>query len=202
MDKRKYSSDLKEAHARLLQWKYVAAGLLVSNTLLSVFVLTRDYSEKTIIIPFGYGTRPETSQGFWVKGNEASPSYIEAVAREFATRALTFHPKNVRSQFEHVVLHAHPSVYSDLKAKYELDADRIEKGHLSSSFHIMRIQVQGMKAIVSGVLESKVGKQNLEGKVAHFELSFVYKGTLYLKDFRQIQSNRREENEVSRNETH
>ena len=202
MDKRKYSSDLKETHARLVQWKYMAIGLLVSNILLSIFVITKDYSEKTIVIPSEYGVRAETSEGFWVKGNEASPSYIEAMAREFAIRSLTFHPKNVRAQFDHVVLHAHPSVYSDLKAKYDVDADRVEKGQLSSSFHIMRIQVQGMKAVVSGVLESKVGKQTLEDKVAHFELSFVYEGKVYLNDFRQIQTDRREEDEVSKNETH
>jgi len=177
----KYKSAWLSAHYRSSVWMMVAAVLLVSNLLLSIFVLHADTSEKTIIVP------PSLNKPFWIRGTQLSPDYIEQMAAYFSQLLLTYHPQNARSQFESVLRYTDPHTYNAMKAKLYADAQRITRNEISSVFYPMGIHISNTLATINGELVGMIGQQVVSRKQKYYGIQFDYRnGSLFVESFNEL----------------
>ncbi|MBQ4840004.1 type IV conjugative transfer system protein TraE [Pseudoalteromonas luteoviolacea] len=181
MDKKKYTSTVINANYKATLWMGVSAVLLASNVMLSSFVMTADTSEKTIVVP------PQMDKPFSVQGNEASPEYIEQMARYFSQLLLTYHKKNAQSQFDTILHYTDPSVYSEMKTRFSLDYDRISRNDISSVFYLMGIHIKKNVAVITGELNGFIGSHLVSKKQKTYELRFNYNGNLSITGFNELQ---------------
>lgn len=181
MDKKKYNSTVVNANYKATLWMGVAALLLISNVMLSGFVITADTSEKTVIVP------PKIDKPFSVQGNDVSPEYIEQMARYFSQLLLTYHKKNAQSQFDTILHYTDPSVYSEMKTRFSLDFDRISRNDINSVFYLMGIHIKKNVAIITGELNGFIGSHLVSKKQKTYELRFNYNGKLTITGFNEMQ---------------
>ena len=181
MDKRKYTSTVINANYKASLWMSLSALLLVSNVMLSGFVLTADTAEKTIVVP------PRLDKPFSVQGNDISPDYIEQMARYFSQLLLTYHKHNAKAQFDTVLHYTDPSVYSEMKTRFALDHDRISRNDISSVFYLMGLHIKKNVAIISGELNGFVGSHLVSTKQKTYALHFHYDNQLRLTGFNALQ---------------
>ena len=158
MTKEKYLSSLVSANYKTAVWMIAAGVLLASNLLLTVFLFTMDLSEKTIIVP------PELDKPFSIQGETVSAAYIEQMAKYFIQLLLTYHSDNVSAQYEMVLHHVDPRVYSELKAQLSAQAERIHRNEIGSVFYLMGVQIAQKKATLTGELVGMVGKKIVSRK--------------------------------------
>lgn len=170
MDKKTYKSWITGSHITKTIWMGIAGLLLVSNVLLSFFVVTADTSEKTIVTP------PHFEKPFSVTANEVSPEYTEQMARYFAYLLLTYQPNTAEAQFQDVVRYAHPSVHSGMQTNFMLDVERIRRNNISSVFYPMGIHVSDTVATVRGEQAVFIGSQLVNKREMVYRFEFVYDG--------------------------
>lgn len=183
MDKNKYISALLSLNYKSTFWMIVSAIMLLSNVMLSYFVMTADTSEKTIVTP------PVIEKAFSVHGNELSPSYIEQMSRFFINLLLTYQKQTAESQFDTVLLYINPLVYSDMKNRFSLEQDRISRNDISSVFYIKNMHIKGDSAVISGELNGAIGSQWVSKKQKTYELQFAYDGQLSIIGFNELKLN-------------
>lgn len=183
MDKQKYASAYINANYKSSLWMGVAGILLASNVMLASFVMTANTSEKTILMP------PELEKPFFIHGNEVSPAYIEQMAKFFSQQLLTYHKKNAKYQFDSVLRHTDPSVYSEMKTRFMVDIDRISRNDISSVFYLMGIHIKKNVAILTGEQNGFIGSHLVSKKQKVYELRFNYNGKLSITGFNEVEKN-------------
>lgn len=183
MDKVKYASMAVNANYKSLVWMSVAALLLLSNLMLAGFVLTSDMSEKTIVLPAW------VDQPFSVQGDQLSTSYVEQMARHFSHLLLTYHKQNVQYQFDTVLRYTDPAIYNEMKTRFAVDVERIQRNDIRSVFHPMKIHVKENTAHITGELNGFVGGHLVNTHVKTYELRFNYTSNLTLAAFNELIKN-------------
>jgi conjugal transfer pilus assembly protein TraE len=194
VDRKKYASAVINSNYKASVWMWMVFFLLVSNTLLSLFLIKTDVSEKTIIIP------PQFDQAFSIRGNEVSPEYISQMARYFSQLLLSYHPKNAMAQFDQVLRHTDPSSYQALKKKFSLDERRIERNQISSIFYLMNMNVDGKKAVIEGVLNGFIGSKLISQEQRSYQFDFEYNDRLQITGFHRLVKNAAGEVEIERDD--
>ncbi|MDD3765461.1 MAG: type IV conjugative transfer system protein TraE [Pseudomonadota bacterium] len=184
MDRALYDSALDDTSVRLRRWRRVAVALLAIDLLLSLRLVTLDTHEKTIIVP------PVPFGEFWVRGDQISPSYLEAMAQYFAGLMLTYSPASFAAQKDIVLRHADPSAHGALDAQLAEDGERIHRSRLSQVFYVAqtRVRADHLDVVLSGDLAVFVGQEVLKPRRASYRLRFVQRGgQLYVSTFQEIQ---------------
>lgn len=181
MDKAKYASALISANYKSGLWMIIAGLMLFSNVCLAVFVLTADTSEKTIVVP------PDLEKPFSVKGDELSSEYIEQMTRYFSQLLLTYQPQNANAQFGSVLRFTSPSIYGELKARFDLDEERINRNSISSVFYLKSINIKKNVALIEGEQLAIVGSRLVSNKQKKYRLEYTYNsGRFYLSAFNEM----------------
>lgn len=192
MDRRKYASAIKNAGLSKAVWSAIALASIVSNVMLSYFVITADTSEKTIVQPFNI-ERP-----FWVKGDEVSTSYLEQVTGLFSQHLLTFQKRTARNQFDRILGYAHPSNYATMSARYNLDADRISRNDIASVWHPLGTHTVGKTVYTTGEQWGYVGTQLVSTSMRVYAFNYDYtNGILHFLGHDEIKKNQSGEYEIS-----
>ena len=181
MDKQKYASAIINTYYRASFWTFVSVALLISNVLLSVFVVTADTSEKTIIVP------PDLEKSFFVKGDELSPEYIEQMAKYFSQLLLTYHKQNAQSQFNTILRHTNPLVYGEMNTRFLIEVERILRNDISSVFYLMGIHIKNNSAVLIGEQLGMVGSQVVSKNKKTYQINFNYdSGKLTIVGFNEV----------------
>jgi len=180
VDKNKYVSALLSSKYTTKLALGVAGFLLLSNTMLSYFVMTADTSEKTIVVP------PVLDKPFTVQGNNLSPEYVEQMARFFSGLLLTYQKQTAKSQFDIVLHYFEPAAYNNMKARFAVDNDRISRNDLSSVFYLMSIHISQNTALFSGELRGSIGSHVVSIRQKTYELKFSYDGNLHILGFNEM----------------
>lgn len=168
VDKNKYASYFVNVSSQNKLWVLVSAGLLLSNVLLAVTLLSMDKSQKIVVTP------PDFERPFWVKGGEASTEYIESMARYFSQLMLSYNRDNAKSQFEVFLKFANPEFYGLLKNKLYEDVERIKVKEISSAFYLMSIHVKKQTAVVGGEQVTMMGSQIVARSQKYYEFKMQY----------------------------
>jgi conjugal transfer pilus assembly protein TraE len=182
VERSRYDSDLDDARSRARTWQRVAVGVLVIDLILALRLVTLDTREKTIVMP------PVAYTEFWVKGNEVSPSYLEAMGRYFTGLMLTYDPSSFAAQKDVILRYADPSAHGALEARLSEDADRIARERLSQVFFPAqtRVRSESLAVAFSGDLAAFVGEQPTDPHHATYVIRFINRGgQLFVASFKE-----------------
>ena len=184
MDKKKYGSSMLNASITKKVWMLIAVGMIASNLLLAIFVVTADTSEKTVVQPFNI------TREYWIKGDKVSASYLEQVTETMGQRLLTYQKRTARNQFDRVLEYAHPSVYSTMSARFKLDADRISRNDIGSVWHPHGVHTVGEVVYVTGEQQGFVGAQLVSKGQRIYSFTYGYEnGVLHFYGHDEIKKN-------------
>lgn len=180
MLKGKYASALLSANYRTAFWLIFSFGLLASNVMLANLVMTKDVREKTIVVP------AVIERSFVIDGNTPSAEYYEMITNSFASKLLTYHKKNVRYQFDSVLRHVAPESYNDMKLKLDVEAGRVIRNGLVSTFHVVGAHVNGNEVVLNGILSGSIGSQLVSEKEKYFRFQYRFDNELRLVAFSEV----------------
>lgn len=175
MDKQTYTSSLHNASNSAKSWQKISYGLLASNALLVLCVLTLDKKEKTIIVPPGIALSAEENGGLWVNGEELSPAYLERLALNYLSLLLTYHRENVDYQYSKVATDMDPELLNEMRPILDTDIARVKDHAIASTFYPSRVsQLDKNSVIVSGLLRVMVGRELAPDSNRSYKVSIEY----------------------------
>ncbi|MDQ3232860.1 MAG: type IV conjugative transfer system protein TraE [Pseudobdellovibrionaceae bacterium] len=185
MRKKLYDGKLAEALSKGSTWSRIALLSLVSNSILGIAMIMAMSSQKTIIAPPGLSSNDPMKAEFWVKGAEASKSYLEIMTFYFAHLRLNYNKSNAQYQFDRILINATPSAYTFLKAKFDSDIERIKRNEISSEFHMQSFHLAGLKATIKGTITGYIGSAKLPPKSVEYEITYqIDSGMLSISGFK------------------
>ncbi len=181
MNRYRYVSALKNAQHRSSLWILSFLSMLVLNGLLTVTLLIIDKNQQIIIIP------PHLDKSFIVQGDKASSDYIEQMTRYLSQMLLTYHRSNAESQFNTVMNYVDPKYYGPIYNKYKKDLERIKKNKISSTFHIMKMNIYGNNALIEGEVTIVIDEKIVSKKMKAYEMNFSYANRqFYMSKFQEV----------------
>lgn len=141
------------AQNRLLKFFVILIGLC---ELFNVYTLQKVKDDQMVVLlPRGLDEKAQVSK------RHMDDAYIKAFAKDVIQTAFTFHPLNVRSQFEDVLTLYAPEAYQDAYSNFYGLAEIISKANISSVVHILTITIDPRK---SEVEVTAVNTKNKEDK--------------------------------------
>ncbi|RME81012.1 MAG: hypothetical protein D6775_14735 [Caldilineae bacterium] len=177
----RYQSVLANLTSRTRIAGTVALLLAIANLLLVGMVLSTGNASRTLFIP------AVTRKGFWIQGEEVSPSYLEDLALTIASYALTYNPSNYEGRTQRLLRYVAPASHADLQSYFHEQAEKIKRFQISSVFYVQDIVDRGMKVALIGQLERRTGKKSMESRRAAYLVEFQdVGGTVFVKDFKEV----------------
>lgn len=183
MKRERYESEKTDAKASRNQWQRMAFGLLVANIVLSIFVITTDTTEKTLVVP------PTIERPFWVKGGEVSPEYLEEMARYLSSLVLTVTPKSVGGNVDIFMRYVAPGSYGATKAAMDVGAERLKHNSASTTFYPVEYQTKSkqLQTVISGDFVTMVGKQVVSQARRSWRFTYTFEGgRLWVQEFVEV----------------
>lgn len=145
--------------------------MALMNIALVYRVVTIDTAEKTIITPLGF------EKPFTVQGDSVSDAYLEQMASYFSSHLLTFQKSNALSNFESVLRYVDPLVYNEMRARFLLDVDRIERNNIASVFHRTKMRMRDSTVYLTGEHIGMIGESVVSRGEKTFAMAFAYDGS-------------------------
>lgn len=179
-------SQLRHALRQRNSYLYFAAGSILCNVLLILYLFTLLGSEKTILVP------PEINKTIWVSSNNVSPEYLSEMAVFFTSMRLNMTPSNAAFQRDLLLRYVRPQNYSIIASQLQKEEERIKSGHITLSFFPTDVTVDSKQKIVrvSGESQSMVGIESSQKCRAIYQLSFIYEnGRLLIQSFEEVKDN-------------
>lgn len=128
------------AQNRLLKFVVVLIGLC---ELFNVYTLQKVKNDQMVVLlPRGLDEKTQVSKQY------LDDAYIKAFSKDVIQTAFTFHPLNVRSQFEDVLTLFAPEAYQEAYAHFYDLAETMSKANISSVVHILTITIDPRKSVV------------------------------------------------------
>lgn len=153
---------------RLLKFAVVALGC--ATVLNTCGMMRAQQMEKIVIVP------SVVTERMWISGDKASEEYIKEFARDATNLYLTYHPANVRTNFNELLKMYYPSEFEYAKKSlYDL-AGRIEESKASSAFYISkllndekrhRLELTGVRSMI---ISDKVTEQSVKEYVLEYKI--------------------------------
>ena len=170
MDKKLYESMVLTQIVSKKVLIIVSIVLLLSNLMLSWFVVTANTTEKTIIVPTGF------SKAFYVNGDEIDPVYIEQMTRYLAQLRWTYTERTVDANFQEILKFVDPSQFAALDAKFADEVIRIGRNQLSSAFtpDAFRVYPNKGTAVIRGDYLGYMGTQIVSRGYKYLEIQYRY----------------------------
>lgn len=153
---------------------------LVGVTLLQTIILFFK-EERVVIVPTDF------KQGFWVEGNQVSPSYLEEMALFMSSLCLNLSPATIAYQRDVLLRHTHPSAYGTLKQHFMDTEKRLQKDRISMIFRPLkaRVSTSNMGVYLTGDLITWVGQKQVTQARETYRLRFHrVRGQLQLLSFK------------------
>ena len=154
-------------------------GLLGLTLLQTIILFFKD--ERVVIVPTDF------RQGFWVEGNQVSPSYLEEMAVFMSGLCLNLSPATIAYQRDVLLRHTHPSAYGTLKQHFMDTEKRLQKDRISMIFRPLkaRVSTSNMGVDLTGDLITWVGQKQVTQARETYRLTFHrVRGQLQLLSFK------------------
>lgn len=180
MDKKKYASVMLDLANRLKYERVVGLCLALAVILLSYKIMTIETAEKTIITPV------QVDSAFSVKSGQASSEYYAMMGKFFTGLMQHYHPKNASSQFDVFLRYVDPKDYPLMKARMSAEAEKIKRMEMTSIFHVMNVEVNRGRVIVTGEQTVSVGSAQISSGTRSYALDFKYNDSLTIKSFSEV----------------
>ena len=152
--------------------------LLVSNILLSIFVMSR--SERVILVP------PAITRPLWSENSHLSKEYLEEMSLFMAHLILDNSPDRAEYQRHLLMKYVSPDSYGKIKAQLLSQAETFKKNSVSTCFRPLDVKVwpKTHRVQINGKLSSFVGEKKIserdETVVIQFEMNH---GRIFIKSF-------------------
>lgn len=180
MNNPKYASQLVNESYTKKFWFFIAVTMIISNLMMSYFVITADTSETVIVVPEKFERK------FTVKGDFASAEYVAQMAESHSQSLLTYSPDNVSYQYNEVLKSVAPEVYPYLKNKMSLDVETIKRKSISSVFYKLKSHADGNNVVVTGELKLFIGEIVVSSKIKSFRFNYRFNHKLYLNSYSEV----------------
>lgn len=191
MDWKKYKSAVAAANYSSTVWMGIAVFMLLVNSALAYKVLTMDTSEKTIVTPM------TLSRPFTVQGDSISDSYYEQMAKYFSNELLTYQKSNARARFEGVLKYVDPLVYNEMRGRFMMEADRIQRANISSVFHPTKLRIKSGTAYITGEQLGMIGESVVSRGEKTYSMGMSYEDSaLTITGFNEVRQTPTGEYEV------
>jgi len=113
--------------------KFVVVVMCIMTTFNTCSVMRAQTMEKIVLTP------NRITDDMWIAGDKASEQYIRNFVMDVMSYYLTYHPANVRTNFDNLLKMYHPTEFDRAK-KYLSDlASRVEESKASSSFYMTKL---------------------------------------------------------------
>lgn len=169
----------------LSRQRNVLAGLLVCVLALNILqVIERmTVSEKVILLP------PDIRKDVWVDKKRVSDSFVEEWTVYMSSLLLNVSSDTIDYQRDLTLRNVSPESYSRIRAQFDGDRERLSKNRSATTFLPVQVEVDGqnLKARITGVLSTYVGKEKISEHKETFLLAFVLRewGNLQLLSFQK-----------------
>lgn len=163
----------------------LASGSLMLNFLFIITLILSIGHEKIILVP------PEINQSFWVGSHTVSPEYLSEMALFFTNLRFNVTSHNVDLQRGILLRYVHPKEYAEIKTALLLEADHINKEHISMAFYPTNVEVDTQKWLVriTGDLLATLGNTSLPTQRVTYLITFTYNsGRLLVTSFQEEKS--------------
>lgn len=181
----KLNEQLKNQRSILV---YSTVCLLLSNTLLSVYLITQD--KQIVLVPTHINKELTISQF------NITEEYLEVIVRDIAMQLLNLTPDTYEYVESQILKLALPSNYGHLKAELKVLGDDVRSRNISVAFQIQEIAVDAktLECEVVGYLETRMGTMTVAREKKTYRFDFAFENSrLGLKEFHEV----RQENEVN-----
>ena len=162
-----------------------ALALLGFCQMLSLFaIMSLVGNEKTVLVP------PTIDRQFWVSRDQVSREYLEEMAGFVSWLVLNVSPGDIDWKRKVYLSYVAPDSYADVKAKAEVEADRLRQNNASMSFLVQQLTAseRDQSVVVSGRLRRQVSGVDVgEPENRSYQVDFKYAGgRASVKGFRDI----------------
>ena len=169
MLKPKYISALMNSGYRTRISLIFGLGLLCSNVMLVIFMQKISTAEKTIVIPAGF------NQPITVEGNSLDKSYMSQMTRYTLQLLKNYHPDSAKAQFDEAVRYMVPHYYSQLKAYFSAEENRIQRNQIASVWYPIGTHVTRDMVYQTGELKGMIGSQVVSDEVKTYGIQWSFK---------------------------
>ena len=160
--------------------------LLLILLLQSIALVVNHNKERTILVPLQF------KEAIWVNRDGVSKNYLEAMGRYFALSFLNLTPESVDNQLAYLLKWVSPQSYGDIRSQFITLRDQFNADKFSTSFFVQAIDVDvgSLTVIVTGLLETHVGKKQVTEQLIHFRCRFSYEnGQLLIQEMGALDEN-------------
>jgi type IV conjugative transfer system protein TraE len=155
---------------RIAQGVFVV--LLTSNAMLAGWVVTRDTTTRTQLVP------PAIGKGFWVDGKHLDPDYLEQMADFLITNFASVTPLSVDQQNDLLLKYVHPSVFGTLQVTWKISANKLKTDNVSRLFYKREVRIDPAEQAVAyigledtWVADKKMPEPALKAYMVRFDVS-------------------------------
>ena len=83
--------------------------------------------------------------------------------------------------------HVSPKIYQPLKERLRGELEKIRRNNYGSIFHIMKTEVKGGRAVITGLHNGVIGKTLIPARMRTFSMEFSYSGgNLLIESFHEV----------------
>jgi conjugal transfer pilus assembly protein TraE len=183
MDQKTYNRDVDQLRRNLglsLIGNVLMIGALVLVLLYQLMNIGR---ERTVVVPGGL------SKSYWLTDKTMGKTGVEELSAWVASLKLDLSPESIEYKNAAVLRHTHPVYAGEIKTKGELQADKIKKENIATTFALQTMVVNEEKiaALVRGRLATTVNGKPVSNEDKSYFLRFaVSGGTAQLMIFKEV----------------
>lgn len=177
-----YKSRIQYLIARRNGYLMLALSSMLINLVLITSLVFMFRAERVILVP------PEIERPMWITGHNVSPAYLDSMSLYLTTLLLNVTPSNASLQHERFLKWVDGRVYSPIKTKLAIEAERLTHDHMTIHFDLSSVKsdAEHLVSRIEGDLEYKIGLEALPLKHVIYELTFSYQsGLLKLLSFEE-----------------
>jgi conjugal transfer pilus assembly protein TraE len=183
MESNLYNADIDYLKKSLNTQRLANLGLVVCVLVGLIHFVQIHGSERTVITPGAI------NKSMWITDRTMSESGIEMWAAWLSWLKLDVTPESVDYKNEIVLKHTHPGQAGAMKERQLLDAEKIKKENLASTFAIQSIVVNDKKiaAVLQGRLQTFVNGRMVTSTEKFYFVRFTVNGaTPQLQIFKEV----------------
>ncbi|ABL01370.1 type IV conjugative transfer system protein TraE [Pelobacter propionicus] len=128
-----YLSNASNLYGQNRLLKFVVVVLGITTVVNTYMIRNAQQMEKVVIIPSVINDK------MWLSGTKASDEYVKQFARDVSNMFLTYHPSNVRTNFNDLLAMYDPSEFAEAQRVLYNLAERIEESKAASGFYITKL---------------------------------------------------------------
>lgn len=159
---------------------WIAIFVLGFISMGQVYLLHRK-STQTILIPPSRDTQ-------YILDSQTSPLYLETFGIYFGNLFMNYAPSDIETHFSHILLHADPSAYKEIKEGLSKQMDFVKSKSVSQKTIITKTKVSKSTVYLYGLTERSIGQNTLLSSEIRVEIDFQIDPSSHMLKIKGIKS--------------